>query len=169
MIPLLVFPGSDSFHPLLAEVTHNDTADPSMTFHLLAHRVPSSAELTSEERSVSSAPEGSDTHSESSIGSDPSPERLRSENPASHELLQDQTQESVLVLDDTMSADVELTALSLSHVTMRDEAPAAGTSQPAGGAAGRFRDSDSDLRKDIPLFHQIMVSSHCQSCYFGNV
>lgn len=25
---------SDSFHPLLAEVTHNETAEPSMTFHL---------------------------------------------------------------------------------------------------------------------------------------
>ncbi|XP_034460933.1 centrosomal protein of 295 kDa isoform X4 [Hippoglossus hippoglossus] len=174
-----VFLGSDSFHPLLAEVTHNDTADPSMTFHLLAHKGPSSPELTSEERSVSSRPEGSDTRSDSSVESDPSPERLRSENPASHELLQDQTQESALVLEDTTSADVELTALSLSNLTMRDEAPAADTSQPAGGAAGgscsaeRFRDSvqfsdvceemtsepGSNLRKDIPLFHKIMEAA----------
>ncbi|XP_060928598.1 mucin-2-like [Limanda limanda] len=165
-----VFPGSDSFHPLLAEVTHNDTADPSMTFHLLSHRGPSSLELTSEEPSVSSAPGGSDTRGDSSVESDPSPERLRSENPAEHQLLQDQTQESALVLEDTMSADVELTDLSLSNVIMCDEAPAAGTSQPAGGAAETFCDSvqfrdvceemtsapGSDLRKDIPLFHRIM-------------
>ncbi|XP_062241675.1 centrosomal protein of 295 kDa isoform X2 [Platichthys flesus] len=177
-----VFPGSDSFHPLLAELTHNDTADPSMTFHLLSHKVLSSPELSSEESSASSPPGGSDTHSDSSppggsdthsdssVESEPSPERLRSEDPASHQLLQDQTQESALVLEDTMSADVEL---SLSKLTMCDEAPAAGTSQPAGGAADRFQDSvqvrdvceemtsepGSDLRRDTPLFRRIMEAA----------
>ncbi|XP_053279039.1 centrosomal protein of 295 kDa [Pleuronectes platessa] len=165
-----VLPGSDSFHPLLAELTHNDTADPSMTFHLLTHKVLSSPGLTSEESSVSCPPGGSDPHSDSSVESQPSPERLRSEDPASHQLLQDQTQESALVLEDTMSADVEL---SLSKLTMCDEAPAAGTSQPAGGAADRFQDSGpvrevceemtsepgSDLRRDTPLFRRIMEAA----------
>ncbi|XP_069389921.1 centrosomal protein of 295 kDa isoform X2 [Paralichthys olivaceus] len=171
--------GSDSFHPLLAEVTHNETADPSMTFHLLAHKGPSSSEgqLSSEERSVSSPPEESETQSDSSVESELSPERFRSENPASHEL--SQTQDSALVLEDTASADVELTALSLSNLIMCDKAPAAGTSHPAGGAAGesctsgRLRDSvqisdvreettsepGSNLRTDIPLFQKIMEAA----------
>ncbi|CAB1453280.1 unnamed protein product [Pleuronectes platessa] len=133
-----VLPGSDSFHPLLAELTHNDTADPLHDLSPAHTQRAVLTGLTSEESSVSCPPGGSDPHSDSSVESQPSPERLRSEDPASHQLLQDQTQESALVLENTMSADVEL---SLSKLTMCDEAPAAGTSQPAGGAAGRFQDS----------------------------
>ncbi|XP_033953526.1 uncharacterized protein [Pseudochaenichthys georgianus] len=62
----------DSFHPLLAEVPHNETADPSMTFHLPDHHVPSCTEGRPHSRGE-----------ESEASSEPSPERLRAEQPAS--------------------------------------------------------------------------------------
>ncbi|KAI9536922.1 hypothetical protein NQZ68_030146 [Dissostichus eleginoides] len=73
-----VFPGSDSFHPLLAEVPHNETADSSMTFHLPDHHVPSCTEGRPHSRG-----EESDASSDPSVESEPSPERLRAEQPAS--------------------------------------------------------------------------------------
>ncbi|GAA6223572.1 centrosomal protein of 295 kDa [Lates japonicus] len=174
-----VFPGSDSFHPLLAEVTHNETADPSMTFHLLEHKVPNSPEgrTASEERSVSTSSEESETHAQPSVESEPSPERLRTEKPALHDSSPCQPHESVLVLEDTMRTDVEITALSLSHLTMCDDTPAPGMPQPAGGAAERscisesspdsvsFSDlcakelkleQGSDLKNDIPASDKIL-------------
>ncbi|KAK5905339.1 hypothetical protein CesoFtcFv8_006814 [Champsocephalus esox] len=67
----------DSFHLLLAEVPHNETADPSMTFHLLDHHVPSCTEGRPH-----SGGEESETSSDASVESEPSPERLRAEQPA---------------------------------------------------------------------------------------
>ncbi|XP_070826236.1 uncharacterized protein cep295 [Chaetodon trifascialis] len=111
----------DSFHQLLAEVTHNDTADPSMIFHLPAH---DEGRPASEEHSVST----------SSEESEPSPERLRSEepsrcvtaSPASSQLITSQClpHESVLMMSPTTKTDVELTAERLSDLTMCDDAPA---------------------------------------------
>ncbi|KAM7398864.1 hypothetical protein PAMP_018173 [Pampus punctatissimus] len=117
-----VFP--DSFHPLLAEVTHNETADPSMTFHLPEHDAPGSPE--------GRLPSGGcrlQTCTDPSVESEPSPERLRTEEPslttsnALHEsfsqLLTSQchAHESVLMVSPT-TQDVELTAQSLSHLTV---------------------------------------------------
>ncbi|KAK1899548.1 Centrosomal protein of 295 kDa [Dissostichus eleginoides] len=68
----------DSFHPLLAEVPHNETADSSMTFHLPDHHVPSCTEGRPHSRG-----EESDASSDPSVESEPSPERLRAEQPAS--------------------------------------------------------------------------------------
>ncbi|AWO98548.1 putative centrosomal protein KIAA1731 -like [Scophthalmus maximus] len=120
------FPGSDSFHPLLAESTHNETVDPSMTFHMLGHTVPNSpgGRQASGEGSVSPP---SEIHADLSVESVPSPECLRTEMPAS--------QESVLMSEDTTRTDVELTALGLSNVTLCDDATAADLQQPAGRAA----------------------------------
>ncbi|XP_076591283.1 centrosomal protein 295 isoform X2 [Chaetodon auriga] len=111
----------DSFHLLLAEVTHNDTADPSMIFHLPEHDEgrPPSVEL-----SVSTTSEESE----------PSPERLRSEEPSScvtasptsSQLVTSQClpHESVLMMSPTTRTDVELTAQRLSDLTMCDDVPA---------------------------------------------
>ncbi|KAJ4936149.1 hypothetical protein JOQ06_017673 [Pogonophryne albipinna] len=68
----------DSFHPLLAEIPHNETADPSMTFHLPDHHVPSCTEGRPHSRG-----EESEASSDPSVESEPSPERLRAEQPAS--------------------------------------------------------------------------------------
>ncbi|XP_034095416.1 plectin isoform X2 [Gymnodraco acuticeps] len=68
----------DSFHPLLAEVPHNETADPSMTFHLPDHHVPSCIDGRPHSRG-----EESEASSDPSVESEPSPERLRAEQPAS--------------------------------------------------------------------------------------
>ncbi|XP_010774986.1 uncharacterized protein, partial [Notothenia coriiceps] len=68
----------DSFHPLLAEVPHNETADPSMTFHLPDHHVPSCTEGRPHSRG-----EESEVSPDPSVESEPSPERLRAEQPAS--------------------------------------------------------------------------------------
>ncbi|KAM7412571.1 hypothetical protein PAMA_020110 [Pampus argenteus] len=117
----------DSFHPLLAEVTHNETADPSMTFHLPEHDAPGSPE----ER----PPSGGcrlQTCTDHSVESEPSPERLRTEEPsmttstALHESFsqlvtsQCHAHESVLMVSPT-TQDVELTAQSLSHLTVCEE------------------------------------------------
>lgn len=110
---------SELFQPLLAEVTHNETADPSMTFHLPEHNVPDSPEeLPDWDRALS----------------EESPERLRTEepitcvmaSPASHgSFSQHHACKSVLVLSPpTMMTDVELSALSLSKLTMCDQTPA---------------------------------------------
>lgn len=178
--PFLVFPGSDSFHPLLAEVTHNETADASTTFHLLEHKVPNSPEgqPASGERNVSAPSEESETQTDPSVEFEQSPERFRTEKPALHESYQRQPHESVLMLEDTMRTDVELTALSLSNLTMRDDAPAPGMPQLVEGALERNRVSErprdsvassdlwaqelksehvSNLRNDVPVSDKILV------------
>ncbi|XP_042342949.1 uncharacterized protein LOC121943495 [Plectropomus leopardus] len=149
-----VFPGSDSFHPLLAEVTHNETTDPSMTFHLPEHGVPSSPEgqPASGERSVSTP-----SHTDASAESEPSPERLRTEEPSNctavspalpesfSQLITSQCHpyESVLEMSPTMRMDVELTTLSLSNLTVCDDT--VGMLQPEGA------DADGNCGDSVPL------------------
>lgn len=60
---------SESFHQLLAEVTHNQTADPSMTFHAPDEQPAHFGSSVSEPHRVSAH-------------SDPSPERFRAEESA---------------------------------------------------------------------------------------
>ncbi|XP_034556597.1 centrosomal protein of 295 kDa isoform X2 [Notolabrus celidotus] len=118
-----VFQDSASFHPLLAEETHNETADPSMTFHHPEHSLPNSPEglPVSTESSVS----------DPSVESEPSPERLRAEEPSScaassvlHESFsQLQLHESELMVSPTMRTDVDVTALSLTRLSMCDGSP----------------------------------------------
>ncbi|XP_034722491.1 uncharacterized protein LOC117941633 [Etheostoma cragini] len=123
-----VFPGSDSFHPLLAEVTHNETADPSMTFHQPEHDGPTSPEgpPASGGSPASTPAEEIEIHTES----EPSPEHLRTEDPSSCKAddpalqesysqlttSQNQTSESVLIVSPTMmspeGADADRNAVS---------------------------------------------------------
>lgn len=121
-------PASELFQPLLAEVTHNETVDPSMTFHLPEHNVPDSPEEPPDwDRALSET-----RHDPSE--SEGSPERLRTEepigcvtaSPASHgSFSQHQPCKSVLVLSPpTETTDVELSALSLSKLTLCDQTPA---------------------------------------------
>ncbi|KAK2913060.1 hypothetical protein Q8A73_007173 [Channa argus] len=69
--------GPVSFRSLLAEFTHNETAEASMTFHLPEHEVPSSPDEHpgSREPSDSTPSEESDY----TVQSEPSPELLRAE------------------------------------------------------------------------------------------
>lgn len=88
---------SDSFHPLLPEITHNETADPSMTFQL--------PEQLSASGGLSTA----------STEDDASPERLRGEQPGCCGVLQESfsqlaisqcpPQESVLLLSPTLKTE----------------------------------------------------------------
>ncbi|KAM6987529.1 uncharacterized protein cep295 [Tautogolabrus adspersus] len=141
-----VFPDSDSFHPLLAEVTHNETSDPSMTFHQPDHDGPNSpdGQPTSEARSISTPSEEFEPHDDPSVESEPSPERLRAEEPSScttaspavHEsfsqLMTSQlnSHESVLTVSPSKRTDVELTALNLSHLNMCDDSTTVGMPRP---------------------------------------
>ncbi|XP_065816078.1 centrosomal protein of 295 kDa [Labrus bergylta] len=141
-----VFPDSDSFHPLLAEVTHNETSDPSMMFHQPDHDAPNSPEgqPTREDPSFSTPSEEFETHDDPSVESEESPERLRAEEPSScttaspevHEsfsqLMTSQlySHESVLTVSPSKRTDVELTALNLSHLNMCDDSTAVGLPQP---------------------------------------
>ncbi|XP_036070824.1 centrosomal protein of 295 kDa isoform X3 [Oryzias melastigma] len=108
----------DSFHPLLAEVTHNETMDPSLTFHLPQQSPPDSSE-------------GFPDAVSSPSGSEPTPERLRSEEPkssrtsstsfthlcSSHSL----PHHSDLTLPPPAWIEVEQSAATLSRLTMKDE------------------------------------------------
>lgn len=118
----LIFDCSDSFHLLVAEVTHNETAEPSVNFHA----VPDSPEgrPASCEQSASAPPEEFETHDDPSIESEPSPERLRTDKPPScltppHALHESFSQ---LITSQHHPHEVELTALSLSNLTMCDDA-----------------------------------------------
>uniref|UniRef100_UPI0037E7F921 neurofilament medium polypeptide-like n=1 Tax=Semicossyphus pulcher TaxID=241346 RepID=UPI0037E7F921 len=161
-----VFPDCDSFHPLMAEVTHNETADPSMIFHLPEHSVPDSPERqpASGEGSVSTPSEEFETNDDLPVESEPSPERLRAEEPpcsttASPVLHQSFSQlitsqchphESVLVLSPTVRTDVELTALSLSSLTVSDHLPTVGMPQPE--EADVDTNCTSEMNKDSVQF-----------------
>ncbi|KAM6932934.1 uncharacterized protein cep295 [Xenentodon cancila] len=133
-----MFVGSDSFHPLLAEVTHNETADPSMMFHLPEHGAANSPDghPASEECSISTPSVDSDTHEDPSVESEPSPERLRTEEPSSctasgalpdsfsQLIISDcHPNESVFVLSHTMKPDPKQMSLNLSDLTMCDNTP----------------------------------------------
>ncbi|XP_072248142.1 uncharacterized protein cep295 [Leuresthes tenuis] len=150
--------GSDSFHPLLAEVTHNETAEPSMTFHSLSeHSMPDTPEVhpARRERSVFTPPVECEAHSNSSVGSEPTPESLRTQEPnrftASFALYESFTE---LVVSEchhqdsevspTMNTDVELTAQTLSNLTVRDDV-LVGTSQSEAGVSKEESISFSDL------------------------
>ncbi|XP_029373987.1 centrosomal protein of 295 kDa isoform X3 [Echeneis naucrates] len=115
--------GSDSFHPLLAEVTQNETTDQSMTFRLLQNNVPISPEGQS---AIGVCPE---------TQVDLSPEHLREDKPATNESSQNPSWESVLGLEETMRTNVELTALSLSYLSLCDDTSAQGVFQPPREAA----------------------------------
>ncbi|CAL8351527.1 unnamed protein product [Lota lota] len=80
------FAAQDSFHPLLAQVTHNDSLEPSMTFHLPQQEVPSSPEgshqFTGQEEAASTDPplsphQGEEDQDDSLV--DPSPELPRAQ------------------------------------------------------------------------------------------
>lgn len=131
-----MFPRPDSFHPLPAEVTHNETADPSLTFHFPEHEVPNSPadRPASGQCSVSTAAEESETHTDHTVDSELSPERLRTQEQSScstalHESFshivtsQCLPHDSVLTMSPTTRPDVDLTALSLLHLTMCDATP----------------------------------------------
>lgn len=165
--PASVLLDSDSFHPLLAEVTHNETAEPSMIFHLPDHDGPTSPEgqpACGESRGSASSEEF-EAHADSSVESEPSPERLREEepsgcaavSPASHDsssqlITSDcHPDESVLML--SPAADVELTALSLSRLTMCDDATRVDMPLPEGAAA--------DGNHVWPFSYKILVRYVC--------
>lgn len=134
------FVGSDSFHPLLAEATHNETADLSMTFHQPERSVYNSPDGHPASRDCGvTTPVEFDSHSDpSSVESEPSPECLRAEEPnrctaassTLHESFfqfittQCHPQESVLIMSPTMGTDVEQTAVILSNLSMCDDTPA---------------------------------------------
>ncbi|XP_029629430.1 uncharacterized protein LOC115206504 [Salmo trutta] len=123
---------SDSFHPLLAEVTHNKTAEPSMTFHLPEEEV--EGPCSHEEESDHDAPAGDLELSACSVEfvdntwsvtSDPPPECLRGReeppqpSPALHDSLYQLTTSQCLphnsALDVSPGAEVGgLAACSLS-------------------------------------------------------
>ncbi|KAM4742446.1 uncharacterized protein cep295 isoform 3-T3 [Anableps anableps] len=82
----------DSFHSLMPELTHNETADLSMTFHLPEHNTSESLDRdpASEEPGVST----------SSVEADPSPEQLRAEEPNCCRIVQEAL--SQLALSDSL-------------------------------------------------------------------
>ncbi|XP_069569106.1 uncharacterized protein cep295 [Brachyistius frenatus] len=180
--------GSDSFQPLMVEVTHNITADPSMTFHLPEHSEPPSPEghPASEERSVSTPSFEFETHTDASVGSEPSPERLRAEesnrrttaSPAFHESFSQlittecRPHESVLLLSPTTGTDVEQTVRILSNLTVSELAvevwqPEASISKRNGDsvpftdlcAKDQKCEQGSDQRNDGPLADKILEAA----------
>ncbi|XP_052323839.1 centrosomal protein of 295 kDa isoform X2 [Oncorhynchus keta] len=76
---------SDSFHPLLAEVTHNETAETFMTFHLpeeeveglCSHDEDGDHEAPAGDLELSACSEEFEDDTDPSVTSAPSPERLR--------------------------------------------------------------------------------------------
>lgn len=163
--PFLEFAGSDSFHPLLAEVTQNETADLSITFHQPEHSVHNFPDVhpATRERSVTTPVEVISHSDLSSVESEPSPERLRTEEPnrspaassTLHESFsqlittQCHPQESVLIVSPTVRADVEQTAEILSNLSMCDETPAWGVSR----AEERLGGADSISAEEIKCGH----------------
>uniref|UniRef100_A0A3P8TQB8 Uncharacterized protein n=1 Tax=Amphiprion percula TaxID=161767 RepID=A0A3P8TQB8_AMPPE len=170
------FIGSDSFHPLLPEVTHNETADLSMTFHLPEHSLPSSPEgrPASGRHGASDYSTESEPRANLSAGSDPSPERLRAEeptgysasSPALHESFsqlvtsQSQPHESILTVSPTATADVQQTAQILLHLTVCDDP------QPEVQISERPEDSfsSSELKSErnlrVSVSDEILEAAH---------
>nr|XP_029504969.1 uncharacterized protein LOC115120199 isoform X4 [Oncorhynchus nerka] len=80
-----VDPASDSFHPLLAEVTHNETAEPFMTFHLpeeeveglCSHDEDGDHEAPAGDLELSACSEEFEDDTDPSVTFEPSPEGLR--------------------------------------------------------------------------------------------
>ncbi|XP_037320597.2 uncharacterized protein cep295 isoform X2 [Pungitius pungitius] len=152
----------DSFHPMLAEITHNETADPSMTFHLPEHNVPTSPEgqPASGEHAVSTSSVEFETNTDEF---EPSPERLRAEEPSScveaSPALQDsfsqliasqcRPHESVLTLSPDTRTDGEPAAALLSRLTVCDDPP---TVEIMEGA-------DEDRNHVCPLLDRILEAA----------
>ncbi|XP_029923683.1 centrosomal protein of 295 kDa isoform X3 [Myripristis murdjan] len=151
-----VFPASDSFHPLLAEVTHNETADPSMTFHLPGQEVPYSpagaGRTHSSEINLSGHYEQSsevefEPPASPSVESELSPENFRAEEPPRHLAAPAALQESfchlaishcdphpsVLLTMSPAAQEAELATLSLSGLTLCDARPTLDLLPPEGG------------------------------------
>ncbi|XP_068174358.1 centrosomal protein of 295 kDa isoform X2 [Antennarius striatus] len=130
--------GADSFHPLLAEVTHNETLEPSMTFHVPENNVPDSpkGQSSRSDHNVPTAAEESEPNNNLSE-SDQSLEQLRMEEPSSHGTVSSTLHESVsqliasryhpnkfvFAVSPTLRTEVEQSALSLSNLTMCDATP----------------------------------------------
>lgn len=142
---------SDSFHPLLAEVTHNETADPTVTFHLPEHEATSESsppQSSREECSFSTHAEEFDSTEPSAHFSEASPECLRAEEPSScsravtvlHQSFcqlttsQCHPHESVLMAS-PVAQEVDLAALSLHNLTLCDATPTLSMLPPEGGDA----------------------------------
>lgn len=170
---ICLFLGSDSFLPLQAEVTHNETADPTLNFYLPENSEPHSA--------VGS---GVETQTDPSVESElSSPERFRSEKPERHKTVSPalhesfshlvtswcHPQDSVLTASPPLKTDVEQTALILSNLNLCDEMPALSMSQSEGaerpGASLQFEDICanrlesvcSELQSGVRVSHQVLV------------
>ncbi|XP_076001882.1 centrosomal protein 295 isoform X3 [Genypterus blacodes] len=141
-----VLSASDSFHPLPAEVTHNETADPTMTFHLPERDAPSSnssspPQSTRAESRFSTHAEELDSTETSAQFSEASPERFRAEEPSScpravlHQSFCQlttspcQPDESVLMA----SPVAQLIAPRLRNLTVCDATPTLSMLPPDGG------------------------------------
>lgn len=150
-----MFPASDSFHPLLAEVTHNETAYPSMTFHLPGQEAPcspagasrsTSSEVNHSGHSEQSSEEEFEPPASSSVESELSPEHFRAEEPprrlAAPAALQESfchlaishcdPHPSVLTMSPA-AQEAELATLSLSGLTLCDAPPTLDLLPPEGG------------------------------------
>lgn len=157
----LVFPDSNSFHPLLAEVTHNETADPSVTFHLLEHK---GSDLPEDEvnweSSVSRPSEVSEPNTDVSVESESSPERPREES-SLQEMSPYQPQESVLDMEDTLGTDVEITALNLSNLKMCYDDGDPENPQTLHAASDACTEGmntlPSELERELPFLENILV------------
>nr|XP_020479192.1 centrosomal protein of 295 kDa isoform X2 [Monopterus albus] len=157
-----------SFHPLLAEVTHNDTAEPSMTFHLPEHEVPNSPEgqPASGPFNVSVPSEGSEFHTD---GSESPPEHLRSEQQSGHlttlhesfsHLITSQCHplDSAILVSPITRTDMDQTVLCPLDLTMCDAAPALCVPQPEG--RGADRDCISERPGDPAPFSDLNAEEH---------
>ncbi|XP_038817035.1 centrosomal protein of 295 kDa [Salvelinus namaycush] len=115
-----VDPASDSFHPLLAEVTHNETAEPSMTFHLpeeeveglCSHDEDGDHEAPAGDLELSACSEDFEDDTDPSVTSEPSPERLRGgeeppqPSPALHDSLYQLTSSQCLPHDSALQVSL---------------------------------------------------------------
>uniref|UniRef100_A0A1A8JVF2 Uncharacterized protein n=1 Tax=Nothobranchius kuhntae TaxID=321403 RepID=A0A1A8JVF2_NOTKU len=116
----------DSFHPLPAEITHNETADSSMTFHFPQHNLSDVPEGLPSQHDVSTP----------SVDASSSPEQLRTEDPnccaASSSfhgsfsqlvISEHPPQDSVVIVSPNLKANEEQNSCTLSNLTMCDDAP----------------------------------------------
>ncbi|XP_071213810.1 uncharacterized protein cep295 isoform X2 [Salvelinus alpinus] len=115
-----VDPASDSFHPLLAEVTHNETAEPSMTLHLpeeeveglCSHDEDGDHEAPAGDLELSACSEEFEDDTDPSVTSEPSPERLRGgeeppqPSPALHDSLYQLTSSQCLPHDSALQVSL---------------------------------------------------------------
>uniref|UniRef100_A0A673B5W7 ALMS motif domain-containing protein n=2 Tax=Sphaeramia orbicularis TaxID=375764 RepID=A0A673B5W7_9TELE len=162
-----VFPASDSFHPLPAEVTHNETVDPTMTFDLLGQGDASSPTDRSADSSL---------HSEvCDVSPDPPVEQLRAEErsrclPDPHQSFtelqtsQCRPQDSVLMAS-SVDCDVEVTVLNLSHLSVCDstsgiQLPPPPEEEQDGSDKNLDETSEqkSDLDTGVPVSEKILVT-----------